>query len=46
MFGLSLLSAEDVPDAFAMDIMYDTPSDPKCQEFSDYIFANYISPDA
>ena len=31
MFGLSLLSAEDVPDAFAMDIMNDAPSDPKCQ---------------
>jgi len=34
-FGLSLLPANEIEDAFAEDIMDDAPSDAKCVEFAD-----------
>jgi hypothetical protein len=42
-FGLSLLSAADVQDAFATDIMDDAPTSESCMKFADYVLNNYIS---
>ena len=37
-FGLSLLPANEIEDAFAEDIMDDAPSDAKCVELADYVY--------
>ena len=37
-FGLSLLPANEIEDAFVEDIMDDAPSDAKCVEFADYVY--------
>jgi hypothetical protein len=45
-FGLCYLSPEDVPDAFAFDIMSDAPDDARTTEYADYILSTYVNEDA
>ena len=45
-FGLRFLRPEAVGDSFAFDLLDDTPDDPRCQEFGDYIVNTYISDEA
>jgi hypothetical protein len=45
-FGLSLLPADEVSDAFTNDIMDDAPTTAGCVEFSDYVCEQYISEEA
>ena len=44
-FGLPLLPADEVGDAFAEEIMSEAPSDPAIEEFCDYVLKTYIEPD-
>ena len=41
-FGLSFVTPEDVPDTMAFDIMPDTPDDPRCVRFADYVCSTYV----
>ena len=45
-FGLPLLPANEIEDAFAEDIMSDALRDPEVENFTDYVFDTYIKPDA
>lgn len=41
-FGLSFVAPQDVADSMAFDIMNDSPDDPRCVDFSDYIIGTYV----
>ena len=45
-FGLPLLPASEVQDAFAEDIMSDASQDQNVENFTDYVFETYIKNDA
>lgn len=45
-FGLSFLHPDSVADSFVEDLMANTPTDPKCTDFADYVVENYIDDEA
>jgi len=46
IFGLPLLPANEVPDAFANDIMSDAPASDLAVKFADYVLETYIDVDS
>ncbi|GFS16582.1 hypothetical protein ElyMa_004959900 [Elysia marginata] len=45
-FALPYLDPSEVEDSFCFDMMPDVPEDPKCQEFAEYVFQTFVSPES
>lgn len=45
-FGLPFLCPDEVEDSFVDDFVSIMPDDERVQKFTDYVFENYVSPDA